>query len=200
MIAFFGGGFDPVHYGHLHCADFAVKHLHLDKLYFLPYRKSRYKNTPYFSPKERLEMLSLATKDYPNFAVDSQEISQNSNSYTINSLKNISKHHPQQPIVLLMGTDSFTQLPSWKDYEQLSQYCHIAICSRPHYQLPSSHNFRITEQVSDLSATSCGLAYLLNQPMIGVSSGAIRAKIKHKQKLNNLLPNAVIQYLYPKFS
>ena len=125
MIGIFGGGFDPIHNGHIACIEVALASLVLDRLYLLPYSKSLDKSEPYFATNIRLDLLKLAVKPYKKVAIDSQEIIKNSPSYTIDTLRNIYSQNQNQIIILLMGVDSFNTLASWKHYRQIAKYCHI---------------------------------------------------------------------------
>ena len=62
MIGIFGGGFDPVHNGHIACINEASHQLSLDKLYLLPYATSAHKQPPFFSNTIRLNLLKLAIR------------------------------------------------------------------------------------------------------------------------------------------
>ena len=57
-LALFGGTFDPVHYGHLRCADEARQKLGLRKLYLLPAGTPPHRGTPQATTKQRLEMFA----------------------------------------------------------------------------------------------------------------------------------------------
>lgn len=195
MIAIFGGGFDPIHNGHIACIQTALKQLPIEKLYLLPYAISPHKLKPFFSNKVRLRLLKLAIRDLNNVMIDTQEINQKQPNYTIDTLENLSKKYAGETIILLMGADSFSKLNTWKNYQKLANYCHIAVVNRPQHAIKNCHNFTLTDTSSLLHKTNHGLLFLMNEPSIELSSHLIRDKIKKKEALNNLLPDQLIKYL-----
>ncbi len=63
-VGVFGGTFDPVHVGHLAIANAALDELGLDRVYFVPARRSPLKQDgPIASAEDRLAMLSAAIAD-----------------------------------------------------------------------------------------------------------------------------------------
>ena len=56
-IYFLGGTFDPPHLGHLNIAKACLKHCH--KFIFIPSKQNPYKDKPYFSSEDRLNMLKI---------------------------------------------------------------------------------------------------------------------------------------------
>jgi len=61
-IGILGGSFDPPHRGHLKISLVSIKKFELNKLYWMITQKNPFKNKPFFSLKERLEMCKKMTK------------------------------------------------------------------------------------------------------------------------------------------
>ena len=71
-IGILGGTFDPVHCGHLHLAEDAMKQSGLDEVIFIPARIQPFKlGKKITSVKDRIAMLQLATEHPPDFSVSS---------------------------------------------------------------------------------------------------------------------------------
>lgn len=208
MIGIFGGGFDPIHNGHLACINYGLSFLGLTQLQLLPYQQSPHKNTCYFSNADRLAMLDLIKKNINSdkLVVNVREIEDiDSTSYTIDTLKKMSK---TEPICLLMGMDSFLSMASWKDYLELAQHCNLVVFRRPSYELKDKNllNFSHVDDIEELKNKQRGGVLFVKQTSVGLSSSEIRQQINDKIPANatysdwyrifsSQLPNSVITFL-----
>lgn len=196
MIGFFGGSFDPVHFGHLKNVVSLKDTLNLSKLFLMPCAAPVHKNGLNFSNDQRLEMLQLATQEFNELSIDLREINRDSASYTIESLIDIKHEYPDTPICLIIGMDSFINLPTWKNYQDFHQYVHLIVIARPNYQAPStSYSFTLAQSVAELHDQTSGLLYFSNTELLDISSSDIQGKINTQQSLSGLLPESIIHYL-----
>ncbi|MDR2169757.1 MAG: nicotinate (nicotinamide) nucleotide adenylyltransferase [Planctomycetaceae bacterium] len=86
----YGGGFDPVHLGHLLVAESCLRGVGLDRVIFVPTGISPHKNAKnsYAATAiDRYNMLLLALDGYEEFEVSRFEIDRNTISYTIDTLR-----------------------------------------------------------------------------------------------------------------
>ena len=65
MIVFFGGSFDPVHFGHLKNAQQLKRELSLSELFLMPCRAPVHKDGLTFSTEQRIECLKLRLRIFP---------------------------------------------------------------------------------------------------------------------------------------
>src|SRR2546429_7827510 len=87
-VGVFGGTFDPVHVGHLAIANAALDELGLDRVYFVPARRSPLKQDgPVASAEARLAMLTSATATAPRFKVSGIELDRTGPSFTVDSFE-----------------------------------------------------------------------------------------------------------------
>lgn len=201
LIAYFGGSFDPVHLGHLATANELVASLHLQKLYFLPASLSPLKSQSLAS-HHRIAMLQLATQDCPQLAIDSCELDRPPPSYTIDTLKALrAVHGKAQPLAFIMGMDSFLALPHWHLWQQLTDYAHLIVVTRPGYspefspELQEWTNKRRCNELQMLQYKVEGLIYFVATQPHAVSSSEIRAALAHDKTANLMLPPAVADYI-----
>ena len=83
----FGGTFDPVHNGHLICADAVRKQLALDKVVFVPAGVPPHKIGRRITPaQDRLAMLRAAIGEREGFAVSDIECRRRNYTYTYDTL------------------------------------------------------------------------------------------------------------------
>lgn len=197
MIGFFGGSFDPVHFGHLNNARAIKRLLNLSELYLMPCAKPVHKGELSFSNQARIEMLELAIQDYDELKIDLREINRKSASYTITSLIEIKRQYPDTPICLIMGMDSYVNLDSWKDYQDFAQYTHLVVLGRSGItnNRVAFESFNETQTINDLHQYPYGLVYFANTPMLDISSSMIRGKISTQSDLTGLMPDTLIHYI-----
>ena len=112
-IAFFGGSFDPPHFGHLAVARAARQALNLDRVLFAPVGFQPLKPLgSAASFTDRVEMTRLAIQDDPGFEIsladapaDPANLAPN---YTVDTLAAIRRTHPPNTKwFLLLGADAF---------------------------------------------------------------------------------------------
>jgi nicotinate-nucleotide adenylyltransferase len=196
MIGFFGGSFDPIHYGHLKNAAQLKIELGLSALFLMPCAKPVHKDQLNFSTEQRMNMLQLAIKEFDTLAIDTREIEQDGVSYTIDSLKQIKSNYQNHLICLVIGMDSFNHLSSWKDSQDFYQYCHLVVINRPNISIVrQDYGFKLVDTINNLDDQKTGLLYFAKTQMLDISSSTIRGKIHDQQNLSGLLPESVITYI-----
>ena len=197
MIGIFGGSFDPVHLGHLKTAKSIKKELNFERLFLLPCHDPVHKNSLHYSPKQRLEMLNLAIKDYPSLEIDTREIDREGNSYMIDTLADLTEEFKGKTICLIIGMDSFLSFKTWKKWDEFARLVHLIILPRNTDRLAENNleTFVLALDKSDLNISSSGLLYFSNSELIDISSTNIRGKIASNQNLDGLMPSPVIKFL-----
>ena len=99
----YGGSFNPVHNGHIHLAETAVKEFGLDRLFLLPSKKSPHRSSAEYAPDEdRLEMLRLACKGNDRLFVSDYETKSDRVSYTIYTVEHFRIEFPDDDLYLLV--------------------------------------------------------------------------------------------------
>ena len=197
MIGIFGGSFDPVHLGHLKTAKSIKKELNFERVFLLPCHDPVHKNSLHYSPKQRLEMLNLAIKDYPSLEIDTREIDREGNSYMIDTLADLTEELKGKTICLIIGMDSFLSFKTWKKWDEFARLVHLIILPRNTDGLTekSLETFDLALDNNDLNISSSGLLYFSNSELIDISSTDIRGKIASNQNLDGLMPSPVIKFL-----
>ena len=197
MIGIYGGSFDPVHLGHLITAESIKKELNFERLFLLPCCEPVHKNALHYSSKQRLEMLSLAIKEFPSLEIDTREIDRGGSSYMIETLAEIVKEFKDSTICLIIGMDSFVNFKTWKKWDEFAKLVHLIILPRNTNQHPqkSLDTFDIALDKNHLNNKTSGLLYFSNSELIDISSSDIRGKIASNQNLDGLTPSSIINIL-----
>jgi nicotinate-nucleotide adenylyltransferase len=123
-IGFYGGTFDPIHLGHLNLLVELKEARHLDEVWVCPAGCSPFKQEGLAAAAEhRLSMARLATADIPFVKVLEVELSKTGPSYTIDTLNALSEQMKAERrdvrLHLMLGDDSITSLPGWKQIDRL---------------------------------------------------------------------------------
>jgi nicotinate-nucleotide adenylyltransferase len=184
MIGIYGGSFDPVHLGHLITAESIKKELNFERLFLLPCCEPVHKNSLHYSSEQRLEMLSLAIKEFPSLEIDTREIDRGGSSYMIKTLAEIVKEFKNSTICLIIGMDSFINFKTWKKWDEFAKLVHLIILPRSMNQHPqkSLDTFDIALDKNHLNKKTSGLLYFSNSELIDISSSDIRGKIASNPK------------------
>ncbi len=201
LIAYFGGSFDPIHQGHLAAARELVDVFALATLVFLPAALSPLKQQS-LAIQHRVAMLKLAIEDDRIFAIDEQELHRPQPSYTIDTLRTLrTQYGVQQPLAFIMGMDSFLSLPKWRDWQQLTDFSHLVVVSRPDFDAQFStelqawlNNRRCNDRLL-LEYQPHGLVYFVATQPYAVSSTDIRARLALGQNTSATLPARVAAYI-----
>lgn len=144
-MAFFGGGFDPVHPGHLKIARAARDQAALDQVIFLPAAQSPLKQTgPKASGEQRREMLLAALAEYPWADVSDWELQRPGPSYSWQTVEHFQSHaKAAMTWFWLMGADQWVQLERWKRWEFLAEHLTFLVFAREGQVPAARHGVRM---------------------------------------------------------
>ncbi len=189
-IGVLGGTFDPVHNGHLAIAEEVQARLSLAEVLFVPAGQPWLKpEHPIAAAEHRMEMLRLALTGKPYFKLSTIEIERAGPTYTVDTLTELKSQHNTGEIFFIVGWDSLTELPKWKEPSRIVSLCRLVAVPRPGYSLPD---------LKSLEAAITGLSgrlILLDKPRIDISATAIRSRIALGLSIRDLVPEVVERYI-----
>ena len=133
----FGGGFDPIHLGHINMALMARDFLNAE-IIFVPAKVSVWK-TDSIEASHKLNMIKLAIEDYDGFSIDSFEIDSKEQPYSFETLRYFKKKYPKDSLYLLIGQDQVNSFHLWKNPEEIADLAQIVYFKRPKYELNSQN-------------------------------------------------------------
>lgn len=200
-LALFGGTFDPVHYGHLRCADEARRKLKLGELYLLPSGTPPHRDAPRATARQRLEMLCLGSAEFPRLTIDDREVRRDGPSYMVDTLHEIREEFPYRSLILLIGQDAANLLHQWHRWESLFELAHLVVLTRPGEKVKYRHD--VNKQIqqrscTDLQILHCSIAgevLHLEVTPIDISATTIKSIIRLGRSPGAMLPTAVLHYI-----
>jgi nicotinate-nucleotide adenylyltransferase len=136
-IALYGGTFDPVHIGHLEVARRVQELFEIEKVLFVPAQVAPHKiGKPVTAPWHRYAMLALATQEDPKIVVSSFELEAPDRCYTVNTVAHfLEKLGDRNELFFVMGADSWSEIKTWRHWEQLLTMVNHIVVTRPGYEI-----------------------------------------------------------------
>ncbi|PMC39701.1 nicotinic acid mononucleotide adenylyltransferase [Bacillus sp. UMB0899] len=119
-IGILGGTFDPPHLGHLLIASEVRQALQLSEIWFIPNQIPPHKQTDHFTESDhRLNMITIAVKDHPEFSVNTIELEREGPSYTYDTLRLLTEEFPNHTFYFIIGADMIEYLPNWHKIDEV---------------------------------------------------------------------------------
>ncbi|WP_116790320.1 nicotinate (nicotinamide) nucleotide adenylyltransferase [Flavobacterium psychrotrophum] len=183
-VGLYFGTFNPIHTGHLIIANHMAEYSGLDQIWLVvtPHNPLKKKST-LLEDHHRLQMVFLATEDYPKLKPSDIEFRLSQPNYTVNTLVHLKEKFPTHKFSLIMGEDNLNSLHKWKNYEVLLQ-------SHDIYVYP-----RINTEVINPEIAAAARTHRVEAPVIEISSTFIRNSIKEGKNVRPLLPEKVWHYV-----
>lgn len=203
LLGILGGTFDPIHLGHLRLAEEVRAAWQLDRVHFVPAAVPPHRPQPVLSAAARLELVTRAIADNPGFVADDCELRRQGASYTVDTLKHFRQSHPDHHLVLILGMDAFNGLRQWHRWEELLEWTHIAVATRPgaSLEVPAAQLLRERERsLSELSMIPAGGIRQIEITRLDISATAIRQALDRGDSVRYLVPESLLKPLSRHYS
>ena len=182
-VGLFFGSFNPIHNGHLIIANHLYKIIELDEVWFIPSPQNPFKAVTDLLPYEhRVEMIRAAISTVNHIKVSTIENELPLPSYTIHTMNKLVELYPQHTFCILMGSDNFSGLIHWKEYERLLQNFSIHVY------------YRSTTAISALPVLKNAFVHQL--PLLDISATAVRARIRNGDSIIGEVETSVMQLIH----
>ncbi|MEO8602638.1 MAG: nicotinate-nucleotide adenylyltransferase [bacterium] len=204
-LGVYGGTFDPVHFGHLRCAEEAREQLGLQRVLFIPAADPPHKARRMTPAAQRLAMVRLAIAGNPAFAASPIELQRRGPSYSIDTLRQLrAQLGTATHLTLLVGLDAFRDIGTWHEYRSLFGLADMAVWSRPPLRLVAPRallpvaarkDFCYGSSRTELIHHTGNRIRFLTVTALDISASAIRQRARRGRSIRYLVPAAVERYL-----
>lgn len=177
-IGLFFGSFNPIHNGHLIIANFILQNTGVSQVWFVISPQNPLKpSAGLLNEYHRLYLVQLAIEGEQSFRSSDIEFRLPRPSFTIDTLTYLQEKYPEHIFSIIMGSDSYQNLPKWKNYIQILKRYPLLVYLRP------GHN--VTLKHEEINIT------LLKAPLLEISATHIRETIKRGGSIRYLVPDKV---------
>lgn len=181
-IGVLGGSFNPVHIGHVMLASYLKQFEGFDEVWLMlsPLNPLKAGSNELIPDVMRLRMLDVALKGADGIKVSDVELSMPRPSYTINTLRYLSKRYPRHDFRLIIGADNWRIFSEWRDSQSIIDDYGVVVYPRPGYPVGTIYDAGVE---------------VINAPMADVSSSFIRKSIARGKDMKYFLPAGVYEYI-----
>lgn len=180
-IGLYFGSFNPIHNGHLIIASHVVNETDIQQVWFVVSPQNPFKpEGSLLNEYHRLHLVQLAVEDDLRFRASDIEFKLPRPSYTIDTLVYLQEKYPQHEFVIVMGSDSFQNLPKWKNAQILIDQYSFIVYNRPSFPVTETHKAKLI---------------VLDAPLLTISATLIRKNIQQGKSIRYLLPEKARMYI-----
>ena len=187
-LGLFGGTFDPIHLGHLILAEQCREACRLDLIWFVVTGAPPHKPGERTPVTHRLEMARIAVAGHTSFAVSEIEAMSPGPHYSVETLASIRRDQPDAELFFLIGADSLTDLPFWREPARIARLATIVVVNRPGPEEIGP------AKLPDLGPGSQPLLSVTIPP-IGIASTDLRRRLAEGRSIRYMVPRGVEAYI-----
>lgn len=199
MIGYYGGGFNPVHLGHVEIAKYIATSKFVEKILLAPVLDHPF-DKELIPFNHRLEMINIATKSIDK--VESSDIETkvgNKTSFTIDLLRYLKLEG--NDFFFIAGLDNFNLFFDWKDWELILKEFNIVFTTRANEIIDDE----VLKKVETLIGKKIkfveikefepkGVSFL-KVPDYEVASKNVRKMLLDKKKCSGIIHTEVLDYI-----
>ena len=169
ITGIYGGSFNPIHIGHVCLAKALADSGLVDEMWLLVSPQNPFKVDEHLLDDEkRLHLARLAVTDVPGVEVCDREFYLPRPSYMYNTLRALSREHPDREFVLVIGADNWERFSNWYRSQDILSAYRVIIYPRPGF---------------DCQDVPQGVT-IADTPLLDISSTEIRYRIAFEPDYN----------------
>ena len=199
-----------MHNGHVEIIQYVKQVYGLDKIFFIPSATPPHKSDINLArADDRFEMVKQSLKNHDNFFVSDKELIRKGPSFTIDTINEFKKDYGADThFSLLMGSDAFLDITTWKHKDQIFEAIQIIIMLRGHWENYNpiisfideniSKSYMFNERDNTFSHKQKQKIIICKVPKINISSTMIRERVKHNESIKDLVPASIEKIIRTK--
>ncbi len=186
-IGLYFGTFNPIHVGHMIIANHLAEYSDLHQIWMVvtPHNPLKNKQT-LLDDYQRLQLVFLATEDYPKIKPSDIEFKLSQPNFTVNTLAHLQDKYPDHEFSLIMGEDNLKSFHKWKNHEVILENHDIYVYPRISLETDANQNLALQNHPK---------IHSIDAPIVEISSTFIRENIKKNKNVRPLLPENVWEYI-----
>ena len=187
-LGILGGTFDPIHLGHLAAAKAALECAGLERVLFVPSKEPPHRPAAQAPAEDRLAMARLAVDGEQRFEVSDLELRRGGRSYTVDTVEELHRRHPQDELFLILGWDAARLFSTWHQPERVNALASVIVVGRPGAPAPARADLEAAGIDPDRAAV-CLI------PTPDVSGSGLRAASGAGESITGKVPEGVERYI-----
>jgi nicotinate-nucleotide adenylyltransferase len=129
-------------------------------------------------------MVALATSTHPSFVASDLEVERDGPSYTVDTVEALRESLPEDDLYLIVGSDTFSEVRTWKEHGRILDICRVAVVHRPGQLRPADMPDIPSERVSWVEGAG-----------LPISATDIRRRVRDGHSARYLVPDNVADYI-----
>jgi nicotinate-nucleotide adenylyltransferase len=176
-IGLYFGSFNPIHVGHLIIASHFLNEGLVERIWFVVSPQNPFKeSSSLLNEYHRLHLVQKAIDDDNRLKASDIEFGLPRPSYTVHTLTYLKEKYPGHSFSIILGSDSFQNLPKWKNAEVLVANHEFLIYNRPGFEVKNDLNANIR---------------IMAAPLLQISATHIRELAGSGKSIKYLVPPIV---------
>jgi nicotinate-nucleotide adenylyltransferase len=206
-LGILGGTFNPPHLGHRALARHALAELGLSHVTLMPVHTSPHKlAAPDPGPEHRLQMCRLLVREISGVSACALEVQRGGASFTVDTLTAIHASRPDAELTFIVGADTASTLPGWREPGRLLELADLAVAART--GTTRAEVLRRVESIGSgrpraiqpgaatrADGAGAGRVFFLELPVIDVSSLQARRRVAGGEPVEELVGADVARYI-----
>lgn len=182
-----GGTFDPIHHGHLVCAEEARHRFELEEVIFIPAGQP-WQKEGMSSVEDRYLMTMFATSTNESFSVSRVEIDRPGPTYTLDTLRTMRGFYGEDAdLYFITGADAVLDILSWKEPDEVLALARFVAATRPGFELSRLTDAGLAKRVVEMQV-----------PSLAISSTEIRQRVRDGLPIRYLTAHEVVSFIYER--
>lgn len=179
-IGLYFGSFNPIHNGHTAIALYMLEHYDFEQIWIIVTPNSPFKSKEELIDENiRLQMVKLATEEYPDIIASDFEFDLPRPSYTYMTLHKLRMLYYEDKFSIIMGSDNVNDLEHWKKSTEIIR----------------NHKIYIYPRKENISKLPTDNFIYTDAPIYDISSTEIRNKVKKRKDVSSLVHKKVLEII-----